>query len=211
MLMTAQPPDLIGHAAHRPTFATARASGAELGDFAIVHRLVRDYMRRQWGKIAFAVLCMLVTAITTGGVALLIDPTVKYIFLEKNREMLILIPLAAIGIVTLRALSAYAADSTINAVGERIVAAAQQDMFRSQVKLDLAAGEERHSGETVSKFLYDATLLRGSITRGVAGLGKEIVTLAALAGVMIYENWKLAVFSVLVLPLIASVTRAISK
>src|SRR5262249_33872008 len=98
-----------------------------------------------------------------------------------------------------------------NTVGERIVAAAQRDMFRSQVRLDLAAGEAAHSGETVSKFLYDATLLRASITRGVAGLGKEVVTLIALAAVMIYENWKLAIFSVLVLPIIATVTRGISK
>ncbi len=184
---------------------------ATLGDFRIIHRLLRDYMRHQWAKIAFAVLCMLATAALTGGVALLVDPTVKYIFLEKSREMLLLIPLAAIGLVTLRAVSGYAADYTINSVGERIVAAAQRDMFRSQVQLDLAAGEDDHSGQIVSKFLYDATLLRGSITRGVAGLGKEIVTLVALAGVMIYENWKLAVFSVLVLPLIATVTRVISK
>jgi len=182
-----------------------------MGDFRIIHRLVRDYMSHQWAWIAFAVVCMLVTAATTGGVALLIDPTVKYIFLQKNREMLMLIPLAAVGIVMLRALSAYGADSTINTVGERIVAAVQRDMFRSQVQLDLAAGEEAHSGEIVSKFLYDATLLRASITRGVAGLGKEAITLIALAAVMIYENWKLAVFSVLVLPAIAVVTRTISK
>jgi subfamily B ATP-binding cassette protein MsbA len=181
------------------------------GDFRIIARLLHDYMRRQWSKIAFAVACMIVTAATTGGIALLVDPTVKYLFLQKNHAMLVLIPLAAIAIVTLRALSAYGAESTINSVGERIVAAAQRDMFRSQIRLDLAALNAEHSGETVSKFLYDATLLRGSITRGVSGLGKEAITLVALAAAMIYEDWKLALISVLVLPLVAIVTRIISK
>ncbi|HTT83409.1 MAG TPA: ABC transporter ATP-binding protein, partial [Rhizomicrobium sp.] len=68
-----------------------------------------------------------------------------------------------------------------------------------------------HSGELVSKFLYDATLLRGSITRGVAGLGKEFVTLLVLAGVMIYEDWQLAVISVLLLPPVALVTQRLSR
>ncbi|MGH6876162.1 MAG: ABC transporter ATP-binding protein, partial [Rhizomicrobium sp.] len=68
-----------------------------------------------------------------------------------------------------------------------------------------------HSGELVSKFLYDATLLRGSITRGVAALGKEFVTLLALAGVMIYEDWQLALISVLLLPPVAWVTQSLSR
>jgi len=209
--MTIQPQDIAVPRVPVRRGVQRAAAQPHMGDFRIIHRLARDYMSRQWLWIAFAVACMLVSAATTGGVALLIDPTVKYIFLRKSPEMLMLIPLAGLGIVTLRALSGYGADSTINSVGERIVAAVQRDMFRSQVQLDLAAGDEAHSGETVSKFLYDATLLRASITRGVAGLGKEVVTIIALAAVMIYENWKLAVFSVLVLPLIGMVTRAISK
>ena len=54
-------------------------------------------------------------------------------------------------------------------------------MFRSQIRLDLAALNEVHSGELVSKFLYDATLLRGAITRGIPTLGKQLLTLICLA------------------------------
>jgi subfamily B ATP-binding cassette protein MsbA len=209
--MTVHPHNLAADAMRRPPLAKKRGGSAGMGDFRIIHRLARDYMRRQWGKIAFAVLCMITTAMTNGGLAWLLDPAVKKIFLEKSAEMVLLLPLALVGIVTLRAFATFGADSTINAVGERIVAAVQSDMFRSQVKLDLATLNAEHSGETVSKFLYDATLLRGSIIRGVAGLGKEVVTLVALAAVMIYEDWQLAIISVLVLPLVAGVTGLISK
>ena len=208
--MTVHPHHLAAHSMRR-THAQSHAPQAPMGDFKIIHRLLRDYMSRQWGKMAFAVLCMLTTASTTGALAWLLDPAVKKIFLEKNTEMLLLIPVALVGVVILRALSTFGEQATINSVGERIVAAVQRDMFKSQIQLDLTTLNAEHSGETVSKFLYDATLLRGSITRGVAGLGKEVVTLAALAAVMIYQDWELAIISVVVLPLVAGVTRIISK
>ena len=68
-----------------------------------------------------------------------------------------------------------------------------------------------HSGKLISKFLYDTTLLRNAITRGVAGLGKELVTFIALVAVMLYQDWKLALISVLLLPLVAWVTQILSK
>jgi subfamily B ATP-binding cassette protein MsbA len=209
--MTIQPDTFPARPARRRTAPQTTAQGAQLGDFRIIRRLLRDYMSRQWGKIGFAVACMIVTASTNGAIALLVGLTTKYIFLEKSWRMLILIPLAALGVVTVRAFATFGADSTINSVGERIVAAVQRDMFRSQIRLDLSALNAQHSGETVSKFLYDATLLRASITRGVAGLGREIVTLIILAAVMVYQDWQLAVISVVVLPLVAGVTRLISK
>lgn len=209
--MTIHSQDMIGRAPRKPALADARSAAPPLGDLRIIHRLARDYMSRQWPKIAFAVGCMIVTGLTNGALAWLLDPAVKKIFLEKNTEMLVLIPLALIAVVTVRALSTFGEQATINSVAERIVAAVQRDMFRSQIQLDLAALNAEHSGETVSKFLYDATLLRGSITRGVAGLGKEWVTLVALAAVMIYQDWQLAIISVFVLPLVVGVTRVISK
>src|ERR1051326_4913547 len=116
--MTIQQQDLA--VSRVPARAAAPVAQPHMGDFRIIHRLVRDYMSHQWAWIAFAVVCILVTAGTTGGGARLSDPTVKYIFVQRNREMLMLIPLADVGILILRALSAYGADSTINTVGERI-------------------------------------------------------------------------------------------
>lgn len=185
--------------------------GAELGDFAIVRRLVRDYMSHQWSRLGLAVLCMLLTAGMTGALAWLLDPAIKLIFLEKRADMLVAIPLAIVAVVTFRAFASFGEQALINGVGERVVAAAQRDMFHSQVRQDIDALNAVHSGEMVSKFLYDTTLLRGSITRGVAGLGKELVTLVALSAVMIYQDWKLALISLFVLPGVAWVTQRLGK
>jgi subfamily B ATP-binding cassette protein MsbA len=204
---------------HRDDHQTRTMSGpsslsrdsAELGDFGIIGRLARDYLRGQWPTLTIAVACMLATAGMTGALAWLLDPAIKLIFTDKREDMLMLIPLAVVGVVALRAATSFGEQALINGLGERVVATAQRDMFHSQIRLDLTSLNAVHSGEMVSKFLYDTTLLRASITRGVAGLGKELVTLVALAGVMIYQDWKLSLISVLVLPVVAWVTQALGR
>ena len=189
----------------------AHAPAADLGDFAIIRRLVHDYMGRQWPALVLAVVCMIVTASMNGVLAWLLDPAIKKIFLDKDVQMLITIPLAIVGVMSLRALTSFGEQSLLNTIAERIVAAVQSDMLRRQIRLDLSAMNAVHSGESVSKFLYDATLLRASITRGVAGLGKELVTLIALSVVMVYQDWQLALISVLLLPVVAWVTQRLSR
>ncbi len=183
----------------------------ELGDFAIIGRLVRDYMPGQWPTFGLAALCMLATAAMTGALAWLLDPAIKLIFLDKRADMLAVIPLAVVAVVAFRALTNFGEQALVNGIGERIVAAAQRDMFQSQIRLDLTSLNAIHSGEMVSKFLYDTTLLRGAITRGIAGLGKELVTLIALGAVMVYQDWKLSLISLLVLPAVGWVTQRLGK
>jgi subfamily B ATP-binding cassette protein MsbA len=187
------------------------AKPADLHDFAIIGRLLHDYMRRRWNRLTLAAICMVVTAGMNGVLAWLLDPAIKHIFLENNAKMLPVITAAITGVVALRAVASFGEQYTLSNLAERLVADVQRDMFRSQIRLDIATLNEVHSGEVVSKFLYDATLLRGSITRGLAGLGKEFVTLIVLAGVMIYEDWQLALISVLLLPPVALVTQRLSR
>jgi subfamily B ATP-binding cassette protein MsbA len=188
-----------------------RKRAAASNDFAIIRRLLRDYMGRRWNRLAVAAACMLTTAGMSGVLAWLLDPATRELFLDNNARMLLIIPLAIVGVVALRAATAFGEQYILNNVAERVVADVQRDMFSSQIRLDIATLNEIHSGELVSKFLYDATLLRGAITRGVAGLGKEFVTLVVLAAVMIYEDWQLALISVILLPLAAWVTQRLSR
>ena len=183
----------------------------DMHDFAIIGRLLHHYMRRRWNRLLLAAVCMIVTAAMNGVLAWLLDPAIKQIFLDNNARMLPVITAAIAGVVALRAVASFGEQYTLSNLAERVVADVQRDMFRSQIRLDIATLNDVHSGEMVSKFLYDATLLRGSITRGLAGLGKEFVTLLVLAGVMVYEDWQLALISVLLLPPVALVTQRLGR
>lgn len=176
------------------------------GDWSIVRRLFRDYIKGQWPILAVAVFCMVVTSALTGALAWVLDPLIHFVFIEKNARMLLILPPCVAGLIGVRAFTQFGQDAILNTMSERIIAATQRDMFKSQIRLDIGALGSVHSGELIAKFLYDTTLLRTALTRGVAGFGKELITLIALAGVMIYQDWQLAAISVLLLPPVAWVT-----
>ncbi|HUO94490.1 MAG TPA: ABC transporter ATP-binding protein [Rhizomicrobium sp.] len=184
---------------------------AQLNDLRILRRLARDYLGRRKVELAVAVACMVVAAAMNGLIAWLLGPVVKQIFLLKNVQMVIDLPLAIVAIVVVRALATFWQETTLTGLAERVVSDVQRDMLASQIQLDIATFGDVHSGELVAKFLYDATLLRGSITRSIPTLGTQFLTLLAMAGVMIYRDWQLALISVLLLPPVAWVTGALGR
>jgi ATP-binding cassette, subfamily B, bacterial MsbA len=208
--MTVEAENPRAQARSAPLFP-ARAAPPRLSDWAIIKRLIRDYLGHRYIALTAAAACMIAAAALNGALAWILDPLSKFMFLQKRADMLMPLALGIIGIVAVRAFATFGQDNIINGIAERIVSDVQRDMFRSQVRQDIAALNDAHSGELVSKFLYDATLLRGAITRGVAGLGPGLITLIVLAGLMLYQDWQLALISVLVLPVVAWVTQQLSR
>lgn len=188
-----------------------RKHARQRGDFAIIRRLLRDYMGHQWPLLSLGIVCMLVTAAMQGALAGIINPALKHVFQQKQADQLLIIPLEIMGIVILRAIASFGSESIINTIAERIVSAVQRDMFRSQIKLDIGAQNALHSSDMISKFLYDATLLRNAITRGVAGLGREVATLLAMLVVMLLQDWELTLISLVLLPPVAWVTNKLGR
>ncbi len=209
--MTVHPHDLTSKPAP-PMAADARSQKPHrTGDWHILTRLARDYLGEQWVALTIAVVCMVITAGTNGALAAILNPAIKKIFLDKVPHMLVTIPLEIMGIVLLRAITSFGEQYFTNSMAERIVASVQRDMFRSQIRLDLSSLNAVHSGEMISKFLYDVAMLRNAITRGVAGLGKEILTLLALFAVMLLQDWELTLISLALLPAVAFVTQKLSR
>jgi len=190
--------------------ATGKRSPGD-SDFALVRRLLRDYLGRQKLTLLFAVLCMAGGAATTAALAWLLDPAIKLIFLEKRSDMLFVIPAIVVGVVLLRALLNFGETVFSNSVGQRIVADAQRAMIKSLAAFDLERLNLVHSGQFISNFLYDATLLREAITKGISGVAKEFLSLLFLGSVMIYQDWRLSLLAVVVLPIIAWVTRNLGR
>jgi subfamily B ATP-binding cassette protein MsbA len=194
-----------------PTPLKAAQDAPTRSDSAIFRRFARDYLRPHLGTLFLALICMVLVAASTAGVASLLGPVIKKIFIQKNVRMMVLIPLAAVGLVTVRAVATFLQDMILQSTGERVIADVQRDMFKSQVQLDIATLNSVHSSDLVSKFLYDATLLRASISSGVTTIGTQLMTLLALTGVMLYQDWELALVSVLLLPPVGWVTRTLGR
>ena len=150
--------------------AASRAARAyEPGNISVIRRIFQNYIRNQWVTFGAAVACMIVTSAASGTFPLIVDYTVKHLFIEKQSGSLAIIPLVVIGLMTIRAISWYGQQTLIDTVGERVVRATQRDMFDGLIRRDLASLNAVHSGQFVSTMLYDATLMRDAITRGAAG------------------------------------------
>jgi len=170
---------------------------------AVLRRLVRDYVSGQWSILFVAILCMLTVAAANAAIPVLIKLTVKFLFVRKSEEMLWPITIGVVVVMTVRAVAWFGQKSLLDTVGERIVARAQRDIFDSLMARDLASLNAVHSAQFISGFIYDVNLMRDAIAQGVSAVALQAVQLVAFAIVMFYQDWQLALISLLALPAIA--------
>jgi subfamily B ATP-binding cassette protein MsbA len=163
-------------------------------------RLARAFGRPYLPKIALIFVFMLLEAAMTGALAYLLDPAIRYLFLEKNADYLLTVPLAIAGVMALKAGLAYGGNITLAHVCLRIISDMQTLMFAKLMRFDLARLNAMHSGHFSSSFLNDAVMLRETISRGLTGLARDVATLIGLGVVMYYQDWRLALVATTILP-----------
>jgi ATP-binding cassette, subfamily B, bacterial MsbA len=175
----------------------------EAGTVAALRRLLADYVGGQWGLLLLAVLCMLFASAMYVGIPWLVTTVTKQVFIRRQAALLLPLSLMAFGIMALRAVSLFFGRMLIDSLGEKIVAKAQSDMFGRLIRRDLADLNAVHSGQFVSSFLYDATLMRDAFTQGVAAIFMELVQAVAFLIYVMISDWQLGLISLLALPAVA--------
>ena len=181
----------------RPTSAQPVNPGA------VITRLLRDYVAGQWGILALAIFCMLLASAMSVAIPWLCHTLVKEIFVRKTAALLLPVALMGFGIMVLRAVGTFFGRTLVDSLGERAVANAQRDMFDRLIQRDLADLNAVHSGQFISNFLYDATLMRDAISQSIAAIFLELVQLVGYVGYAIATDWQLGLLSLLALPGVA--------
>ena len=174
-------------------------------------RLYRNYVKEHMWRVFSAAILSLVVAGTTSAIAWLLDPAVKKIFIENDRTFAILIPISIIIVFTAKGLSLYFARLLIIVLGYRVIEKLQGQMTGHILLSDTQSLETKHSGKYISSFLYDVGQIQGLISTGVLNLMKDSLTLITLLCVMFYQNWKLALFSIIMMPLAAFFAKSLGK
>jgi ATP-binding cassette, subfamily B, bacterial MsbA len=170
---------------------------------AIVKRLFRDYVAGQWPVLVAAMVCMAVTAAATSAIPLIIKATLQYLFQDQRADLLMPITFGVLALMLVRAASWFGQKVLLDTLGERVIAAAQRDMFDALMARDLASLNAVHSGQYVSGFLFDANLMRETVSQGISAIALQTLMLIGLLIVMLYQDWQLTVISLLALPLAA--------
>lgn len=177
----------------------------------LIKRLARTYIRKHMRHIILAVLLMIVSAAMTGAMAKLMEPIIDKVFTEKNAAMLWPVALGVLVVFSLKGAANYGHTVIMNNTGQKIVNDMQRDMFAHQIYADLAYFQGTQSGQLLSRFTTDMTMIRVAVTNSMVGAGKNTFTVLFLTGVMFWQDWKLSLAAILVFPAAAYAVARMGK
>mgnify|MGYP001242087164 FL=1 len=177
----------------------------------IFKRLYKDYSKKYLHLIFYSGLFSILVAGSTSAIAWLLDPAIEKIFLEKDQTLLIFIPLLIILAFSTKGISLYIAKSFMIVVAEEIKKKLQIDMIRSLIKADTQSIDKKHTGKFISNLTYDVQHITNLLSTAVLSLFKDSLTLIGLLVVMFLQNWKLALISLIMIPLASIASKSLGK
>ena len=177
----------------------------------IFKRLYKDYSKKYLNKIILSALLSILVAASTSSIAWLLDPAIKKIFIEKDQSLLIIIPLSIILAFAVKGISLYAARAIMISVAEEIKKTLQVHMLGSLINSDTQTIDQKHSGKFISNVTYDVSHITNLLSNAVLNLFKDSLTLIGLLFVMFYQNWKLSLIAIIMIPLASVSARSLGK
>ena len=177
----------------------------------ILERLFKQYVKRHLKRIFIALILSLIVAGSTAGIAWLLDPAVKKIFIERNEVLAWSIPLLIIIAFSSKGLSLYFARINIIRVGEEVAGELQKKIANNILLSDIQTLDNRHSGKYISNVMFDTKHVQNVVSTGILNLMKDSFSVIALVSLMFYQNWKLALFAILMMPLAAGLAKSLGK
>ena len=177
----------------------------------ILKRLYREHVKRHFKRIILSLFLSIIVAGSTSATAWLLDPAVKKIFIDKDQTLAWLIPILIIIAFSSKGLSLYFARINIIKVGNRIAGELQKKIANVIILSDIQTLDNRHSGKYISNIMYDCASVQNLVSTGVLNLMKDSFSLIALVSLMFYQNWKLAIFAIFMMPLAVFFAKSLGK
>ena len=182
-----------------------------MGKIEILKRLYREYTKKYLSKILLALLFSLVLAGSTSSIAYLLDPAIEKIFINKDRSLILIIPVFIVIAFAAKGISLYAAKVIMIGISEEIRKALQMDMMKSLIKADTDFIEKRHTGKIIGNLLNDVNYMTGLVSVAILNIFKDTLSLIGLMSVMFYQNWKLSIVAIIMIPLASFFARLLGK
>ena len=177
----------------------------------ILKRLFREHVKKHMRRILMALILSIIVAGSTAGIAWLLDPAVKKIFIEKNEVFAWTIPILIVLAFSSKGISLYLARINIIRVGEEVAGELQKKIAKNILISDIQTLDNRHSGRYISNVMYDSNQIRNLVSTGVLNLMKDTFSVIALVSLMFYQNWKLALFAIIMMPLAGGLAKSLGK
>ena len=177
----------------------------------IFKRLYKNYTSKFISKIILAAFFSVIVAASTSATAWLLDPAIEKIFINKDQTLIILIPLAIIIAFSAKGISLYYAKLIMINVSEEVKKMLQTDMLKSFIKADTEIIENKHSGKYISNLNFDVMQITKLLSEAYLSIFKDGLTLLGLLCVMFFQNWKLSLIAIIMIPLATITAKILGK
>jgi subfamily B ATP-binding cassette protein MsbA len=177
----------------------------------ILIRLYKNYTSKFLKRILIAGLFSILVAGSTSSIAYLLDPAIKKIFVDKDQTLIYLIPIAIILAFSMKGFSLYFAKANMIHVAENVKKNIQSDMMASLIKADTKVIDSKHTGKIVSNLTNDTGVIVNLVSVVLLNLFKDTLTLFGLLFVMFYQNWKLSLIAIIMIPFASYTAQKLGK
>ena len=182
-----------------------------LRDLDIIKRLYKDYTVKHFKKIVVAIIFSILVAGSTSSIAYLLDPAIEKIFIEQDKVLMYSIPIIIVIAFFTKGMSLYLAKVIMIRVSQELKTDVQKDMMKSLISSDTKFIDSAHTGKFISNLTMDVNLLVNLISTALLNIFKDSLSLIGLLAVMFYQNWKLSLVAIIMIPLATIVARTLGK
>ena len=152
-------------------------------------------------RLAAAFVCALLVAGLSAAYAWLVRPVLDGLFIRKDESLLLVLPIAILAVAILKGLFNYGQNYLMNYVGNQVIGDIREQLFSKLVRLPIRFHDTNTSGRLVSRVINDVNQMANAVAGVLKDLFQQGLTFLAMMGVIVYQNWKLAMVSMIVVPL----------
>ena len=174
--------------------------------------------KRLWGYVKpykligfIALMAMIGTALIEMTMVALIEPLMDEALVAKNIEATRWLPIAFIAVFLLRGISGFATEASLGWIGRGVISSLRREVFEKFLKLPVKFFEKNSNGRILSKMTYNVEMISESVTNVVTILIRDILTVIAAIGLMVYQSPRLFLSVVVIFPIITILINFLGK
>ncbi|HTS21448.1 MAG TPA: lipid A export permease/ATP-binding protein MsbA [Casimicrobiaceae bacterium] len=176
----------------------------------LLYRRLLRYVRPYWWAFALALAGMLVVAAGDTIMAYMVMPIIQKLQ-NPDPSTTLQLPLFVVAVFLLRGLGSFMSEYGMAWTGHRVVFDLRRQMIERLLSLPTAYYDAQSSGRLISKFTFDAYQLAAASSSAITTAVRGVLTIVGSLGLLFYLDWERTIVLLVVLPLVAAVTRYFSR
>jgi ABC-type multidrug transport system fused ATPase/permease subunit len=181
------------------------------GAAILIRRLITEQGAAYWRRYLMAFALMAVSAATTAGSAYLLGEVINQAYVDKNVRGIAILSGVTIVIFILKGAATYGHSVILSQISNAILANNQRRLFSKLMSESIAFFSERHSSEFLARLTAGANSVTQVLSLLINAVGRDLLSLIALIGVMLMQDPYMALLGFMVAPPAMLVLRKLVK